>query len=89
MIRNTCAGSTIQLCITFFYGGHSIKSLYVRQKYASFKEEILRRIDIKKYDDCVLKAQTYVKATTARQICAADEDNDMHYDIKEGTSLSL
>ena len=72
------------------YGGHSIKSLYVRQKYASFKEEILTHIDLKKYSEQVqLKAQTYAKTTIARQTCATDEDNDLHYGIKEGTPLSM
>ena len=72
------------------HGGHSICSLCVRHKYATFKAEILVHLDVVDYKEFVFgKAERYIKTDKARQIMATDEEEDFHFGIPQGTPLSI
>eukprot|EP01084_Bolivina_argentea_P234777 395229_1 len=71
------------------YGGHSIKSLCVPQKYETFKDEIFSYLTIQEYTGIMTKANQYISTYLVKQTKAADEESDLHYGIAEGTSLSV
>ena len=71
--------------------GYSYSDLYVKQKYLSFKTEILTHISIADYNDLVLlKAQKYKATELCKTIWANDHsDNFLHYNIKKGTNITM
>eukprot|EP01084_Bolivina_argentea_P170121 294799_1 len=73
------------------HSGHLINDLFVNKKYNTFKTEILNYgfINIQQYyDDVILKASKYFATTSVKNIIAK-RDQDLHYDIIEGTPLSM
>eukprot|EP01083_Nonionella_stella_P015938 44583_1 len=76
------------------HSGYSIKELYVEKKYQSLKEELLSSNYISKsnFEELIMeRAARFIESDLAKRTTAAGGDwmRFLHYDIKEGTPLSI
>eukprot|EP01084_Bolivina_argentea_P236605 397790_1 len=71
--------------------GYDTSQLYIEPKYGSLKEELfdngIQAIKPSLYAQILQKAKIYIVSNMAKAIKAGDEEDDLHYGIKDGSAL--
>ena len=69
--------------------GYSCRQLFVEQKYASYKEEILKHLTIKNYEAIVVKLEEYMNTVRIKRLKLKHEmDEILHYNIRKGAPIT-
>ena len=68
---------------------HKPKDLYVKQKFQSYKQEILSHLSKRQYLICYTKAKKYFPSAKVKALKAAENDLIYHFGIAGGTPISL
>ena len=68
---------------------HPPKDLYVKRKFASYKQEILHHVSMEEYDLCCTKAKEYYTTTIVKSMKAANCDMRFHFGIPVNKPITI